>query len=92
MSFGNFAARAFCSPSAWSIDLSIIDVEADSTMLNSERSVRKFTFSEIMELTNAVARIIRQINGCISFCTQKDRLNLVVTIAVIVKCYHHSID
>ena len=66
------------------MDLSIILVSADNTILNSDFSVRKFRLSEIFKLTVAAVRIIREIVRRILLGVPEHRFQSVVTIPVVV--------
>ena len=83
INFGNLAERAFCSSNACEIDLSIILVSADNTILNSDFSMRKFMLSDIFEFTIAVTRITRKVSRGILLSALKDSFKFVVAITVV---------
>ena len=84
INFGNFVCIAPCNSIACEMDLSMMLVSADRTMLNSDFSVRKFRLSEIFKLTVAAVRIIREIVRRILLGVPEHRFQSVVAISVVV--------
>ena len=84
INFGNFVCTAPCNSIACGMDLSMMLVSADRTMLNSDFSVRKFKLSEIFELTVAAIRVIREIVSSILLSVTKHRFQSVFTVFMVV--------
>ena len=81
--FGNLASSAFCSSIACEMDLSMILVSPDNTILNSDFSIRKFKLSDIFKLTVAAVREVRKIVRRILLGVSENSFQSVFTVPVI---------